>query len=204
MLHKRILLSLFLLFVSLVFVTAGPSKAQKVVTPPTGSDKSQRVGTEKLIVKMNYSSLLPESITVSPDGYHVAYVNQVDNKQTVIVDGKEGKSYEWTGEIVFSPDSKQVAYFAVLDGKFLVVVDNKEIEGKKYDRIGAGSLTFSSDNKRMAYVAQIGEKQFVLADGKEGPYFDGIGEGSLIFSPDSARLAYAVRMNAKNYPCLCF
>ncbi|MDI6741482.1 MAG: hypothetical protein QMD11_01990, partial [Smithella sp.] len=74
---------------------------------------------EEIIVKFHYS---PLAFVASPDGKRVAYASRADNKQFVIVDGKEQKRYDGVGtNIVFSPDSQRVAY-RVQSGKKQLVV----------------------------------------------------------------------------------
>ena len=149
---------------------------------------------------------------ISPDLKRLAYFNWSWGKQSVVVDGRQGKEYDdiGYGALTFSPDSKRVAYIAGSANKRFVVVDGQE--GKHYDGIhihyftipsgntGAPDLIFSPDSKRVAYIAAIGnkrlytyidgtgEKMFSVVDHKEGKYYDFV--CSTIFSPDSKHLAY--------------
>ena len=141
----------------------------------------------------------PSSVSVpafSPDSRHLAYVAKVDDGYCAVVDGVEGKPYEWIGYdtrsgisgIVFSLDSSRVAFvagnpylpdthqeFAVIDG----------VEGKPYDSVFG--LVFSPDSKRVAYVASVGDRRSAVIDGVEKPH-DGVLE--VVFSPNSKRVGY--------------
>ena len=165
-----------------------------------------------------YNGIRRFSITFSPNSKSVAYVAHVKKKETIVVDGIEGKHYlRIVSRPFFSPDSKQLAYVAEEDGKMFVVVNGlvsdwllaKFVsfakEGKRYDAIQiyayAGHLLFSPDSKRLAYIAQNDGNEFVVLDKKEGKPHGPIRMGnttiirirptSLTFSPDSKRFAYA-------------
>jgi len=147
-------------------------------------ESPNRVVSERLIGQTVFSWIL-QSLTVSPDGKHVAYMATEGDKQFVVVDEEEAKKYDDIGGLIFSPDSKRVAYMAGVDSKQFVVVDGRE--EKKYDDIGG--LIFSPDSKRLAYVAIVGNSRFVVVDGQEGKKYDSIittGGGRVIFdSPDN-------------------
>lgn len=81
----------------------------------------------------------------------MAYVAWSGSKRFVVVDGKEGKSYDGTNGLVFSPDGKRVAYAAYSGSKMLVVVDSKE--GKVYDGILKGSRIVFDSSDRFHYLA---------------------------------------------------
>ena len=160
-----------------------------------GEKSLNRVVSERLIVQIDFSSWIQESLKVSPDSKHVAYGTREGDKQFVVVDGEEGKRYEGIGEgtLIFSPDSERLAYGAQEGNKRFVVVDGKE--EKRYDGIGT-TLIFSPDSERLAYTAAEGDKWFVVVDEEEGKRYEYIEGDSLIFSPDSERLAYAAAYTA--------
>ena len=87
----------------------------------------QRTVTEKRLVQIDFASLIPELFAVSPDSQHVAYGVRAEQKQVVIVDGKEGKAYQAivSGMLRFSPDSKRLAYGVQQDRQSFLVVDDK-------------------------------------------------------------------------------
>ena len=75
-----------------------------------GSTPPQRNVTEKRLVQIDFSRLIPE-LFVSPDSQHVAYGARAEQKQVVILDGQAGKPYQAIlgGTLRFSPDSKRLA-----------------------------------------------------------------------------------------------
>jgi len=132
-----------------------------------------------------------DSLRCSPDMRHAAWVAQHEQKQTVVIDGVEGKEYDEVGSVTFSPDFKRVAYVATLGEKQFVVVDGID---KEY---GTGSPIFSPDSKRVSYTARRNDKEVVVIDGIEGKEYDSV--GGLVFSPDSTRVAYSA---ARGQKCL--
>ncbi len=87
----------------------------------------QRNVTEKRLVQIDFSRLIPELFAVSPDSQHVAYGARAEQKQVVIVDGQAGKPYQAIlgGTLHFSPDSKRLAYGVQQDRQSFLVVDGK-------------------------------------------------------------------------------
>jgi hypothetical protein len=53
----------------------------------------------------------------------MAYVATLGKKMLAVVDGTEGKQYDYISGLAFSPDGKQVAYIAKLGNKQLVVTN---------------------------------------------------------------------------------
>ncbi len=141
-----------------------------------------------------------ESMVISPDSEHIAYVCKNAGKLFVSQDGKKGPSYDTIqqGTPLFSLDSKQVIYVARKGAKWCVVVNNREY--KAYDNVTIPVM--SPDGKRMAYVARVKEGQdksrvFVVLDNKEQKAYDLViskNPNTLIFSPDSAHFSYITLM----------
>jgi len=75
-----------------------------ISTAPFAEEKSpNREIAERLICQIDFSSWDQESLRVTPDSKHVAYVAGIGNKKFVVVDGKEEKQYDTIvrGEVVF-------------------------------------------------------------------------------------------------------
>jgi len=128
-------------------------------------------------------------------GGHVAYGAVLGEKrECMVVDGLEGRVYDFVGQPTISPDGRRVAYAAVQGGIQTVVVDDRP-GNAFYETIG--KLEFSPDSKRVAYVAGRGGRFSVVVDGQEGPWFDAIIESPALFSPDGRHVAYGAAHGAK-------
>lgn len=187
MLKKNILFSLIILLLSCLIYPAVYAEEREL--------------TETIIAGITPDSWIAESMTISPDGKHWAFVRKKDGKELVIADGGENKEYEHIlkgceGYIAFSPDSKRIIYFAEDGGKQFAVIDGKE--GNRYGKafIEEDSMVFSPDGKMAAYTAEDGEQQFVVVEGKEGKRYNGR-ISTITFSPDSKRDYYLVHENNK-------
>jgi hypothetical protein len=141
-------------------------------------------------------SLIYSSPVLSDDGRRVAYKAQSSGKSTVVVDGKEGKTYSdlAKGFLVFSADSQHVAYGAVAGDKWMVVVDGKE--GKAYSALLEGSPILSSNGRRVAYGAKADDMWIVVVDENDGKTYSAL-TGDITFSPDSRHFAYVARVGDK-------
>ncbi len=144
------------------------------------------------------------TLAISPDNRHLAYVLSRDFKRMVVLDGVEGKPYDYPPpgmpgsgpgvfyHPVFSPDGQHLAYVAYQNNEAFVVSDG--LEGRRYPNIQI-SPVFSPDSRRMVYAgsSQLGVQVVVSTDGKEFAYIHQGTPSGLVFSPDSQRLAYVVK-----------
>ena len=175
-------------------------------------EMSNRILTESFIGRVSVYSWFPNSVRVSPDNKHIAWIEThrppgspgID-KFIVLVDGKARNGYYGTvGEnsIIFSSDSKRLAYAAAGAHmgvvKWFLVVDGKE-EKKQYD--GVTAPVFSPDSKHFAYQAyKSSVNRFVVFDGNELKPRElvnccqDIGWGPL-FTPDSKHIIYVAKDN---------
>ena len=122
----------------------------------------------------------------------VVFEGQRGGKQITVVDGVEGRPYDYVGEIHISPGAEHTLYAARRGEDSFVVLDGGE--GPKYSNVDIdyGSKPFSPDGRHYAYAASRGDEgdgqEFVVADGKEGrPYYR---VTSLTYTPDGAHLLY--------------
>lgn len=95
--------------------------------------------------------------TFSPDSRRFAFTAYKGDKQFVVLDGKEEKSYDYIPDrLIFSGDSKLLAYHATLDKNTIsfVVVNDKEIG--PYDNVG--NIAFSTDNRQITFTAYRKDK----------------------------------------------
>ena len=173
---------------------------------PTEPSVSKRTGVsdirhDKITLVIKETSLGRESsehMETSDDGRRVAYGEKHGWDAFAVVDGLEGKHYEFfTPRVQFSRDGQHYAYKAKRPGMaagFVIVMDG--VEGKVYGDM-IGDPEFSSDGKRVAFYANDGGKVSVVADGIEGRLYDKLGDYSSFFSRDGKRLGYLARRGDK-------
>ncbi len=170
-----------------------------------GEKPPERQISERLVARTVdeafFTTMRPETATVSPDGRRVAYETRAG--KSVVLDGREGKAYaEAVFQLTFSPDSSRLAYQAQTGAprySRVLVVDGKD--GKHYRKIYAGPI-FSPDSKHLAYVAEPYQEAaygwVVVHDGKDGEVYTEVevhgreaAELAIpVFSPNSERLAH--------------
>jgi len=137
-----------------------------------------------------------QMIVASPDFAHWACVVKRNGKESVMLDGVEGKAYNaipYHQQLEFSADGKHLAYVAKSKDRMMVVVDGKE--EKSYEHVeDLFHPRFSPDGQHLAYIASqpaLGfppVKMFMVLDGKERKGYQLV-EG-ILFSHDSRHLAY--------------
>lgn len=127
-------------------------------------------------------------------GWLVTFEVKRGDKQVAVVDGVEGKPYDYVGDIYVSPGAAHTLYPARrADGEAFIVFDGKE--GPTYQNVeieGFDVKPFSPDGRHYFYTASRGEgydrQEFVVADGKEGrPYY---AVSDVTYTPDGAHLLY--------------
>ena len=100
---------------------------------------------------LSLSSTNPSGPVFGPDSRRVAYGAREGEKWFVVVDGKEGKSYDdIEGNPVFSPDGTHLAYQARVGDNYVTVVDGDE--SKSYDYLISPKIVFDS-NSTLHYLA---------------------------------------------------
>ena len=130
------------------------------------------------------------ALSFSTDGRHVAFAASSEKKQSFIVDGVSGETYDRViaPSFTFSPDGKRFAYGAIQDEKKKVTVIVDWREQAECDEMGLP--LFSPDSAHLAYAVRREGKMAVVLDGKEQASCDQIIADSMHFSPDGKRLAY--------------
>ncbi len=134
----------------------------------------------------------------SPDSKRTAYVGEKSEKQNVaVLDGVEGKAYEYIDDLQFSPDSNRILYRASRDGSSFVVVDG--VEGPKFDYFSLfPSGHFSPDSQRVTYRAcRKSGYHTMVVDSIAGTEYEEIEFHPMCFSPDSTHLAYVAKIGEK-------
>ncbi len=143
------------------------------------------------------TTLISQTLTVSPDSRHIAFAFAKDQSVSVILNGRPLKRYSNIGmsAFKFSPDGKKLAYPVTRGPSWTISVNG--VEGELYDGIGT-TIAFSSDSQHMAYAARKGEKRVVVLDGKEqkGEY-NAILEGTPILNRGGKHIAYGAGRGTK-------
>jgi Tol biopolymer transport system component len=117
-----------------------------------------------------YDQIVEDTLIFSPDSKHIAYWAKQGEAWSVVVDGKEGPSYEaWDynpekGKYiratppVFSPDGRHVAYLANRGNKRYIVVDG--VESQPYDGIPTYCKCVFDDAQSLHAIAHRGGEFF--------------------------------------------
>ena len=159
-------------------------------------NKKEYVALNGIRIGKNYDCHIT-NLTFSPDGKNIAYIAYKKGK-ILVVNDKEGPSYDEIGSLVFSPDSKHIAYIAKINDREFVVKDNKE--DQNYGFIKSNSLKFSPNSNHYIYTVNIGGvynedegtisggKWSVVFDGERGPEFNSIKD--ITFSNNGKSFAY--------------
>ncbi len=168
--------------------------------PGAGSGPIRQVH-ERLILRVSPDTIIPGSLTVSPDNARLAYVTPKGRQAQIVIDGVPGQTYDFVNlhAMSFSPDGKRFAFCAgYSDHKFLVVDGVPGVHRSRVEESDASCrVLFSHDSMRVAYVSKKGfRNEFVVLDGKEGESYPGVGD--VRFIPTTQKLYYrAYRNNQK-------
>jgi hypothetical protein len=130
----------------------------------------------------------------SRDGRHVAYLARRDERAVVVVDGKEGPTFDAIYDFVFSADGSRFAYVGrngkELDAsRWTMVTDHQP--GPEYDDVGIP--VFSPDGARLLHTASRvvdgRTRALVVENGRVVGDYDWAGD--IAFSPDGKTIAIA-------------
>lgn len=120
--------------------------------------------TKEILISTLDNNYIPESLVVSSDNSHIAYVIGSPSNMRVAIDGIAGFFYDdiFIKSLLFSPDGKRLAYVARQHDDWVVIVDKKE--GRRFDEIRADSLSFSPNSRHIAYFARLQNDWFSVID----------------------------------------
>ncbi len=125
--------------------TAGGCRIAVAVTNSPHSPKLHVIADGKRVD--GFDDVVWHSLTMSPDGKHVAFVANREGKQVCVRDGRAGNNYEKIGRmgtesgspLVFSSDGQQLGYVVQMHGRWRVVVN--DVLGPEFDDVGGMMLT---------------------------------------------------------------
>ncbi|HTY08662.1 MAG TPA: hypothetical protein VMF29_05815 [Candidatus Edwardsbacteria bacterium] len=147
------------------------------------------------LCRIDTGTLIPGSLTISPDRRHLMYAAADSGRQRVMVDGAAERRYDGILEnsLSFSPDGKHHAYAAGRAKLRFVVLDG--VDQSPYDGILHDTPVFGPDGKRLAYGALKDEAWTMVVDGRAGWVFDELWPP--VFSPGGRHVAYIARTGPK-------
>jgi len=142
---------------------------------------------------------------ISPAGRRIAYRSVVGDRETVVIDGKAGRTYDCIeqGPILSPDETRQVAYVARRGDQTFVVVGDHE-QGP-YEAVLDRLFAFSPDGKRLVYAVATGDQwALIVANTRDLPprataqeqAYAAISPASLVFSSDGQHMAFAARRDA--------
>ena len=185
-------------------------RAQTASQGPPPAAASAGGVDEKLLFEGNADTETSEEL-LSADRRRFAYLVRRKGSSSVVVDGKEGPSFDQVRSLAFSPDSQHFVYVGITTAKkWVAVLDHQP--GPAFERVGNfgwfvggayGLLLpyerpphFSPDSRRLAYPARTADRKWVMViDGEAGPPFEDLNYPD--FSPDSRHVAYAAKRGKK-------
>jgi hypothetical protein len=183
----------FIFALMIIMITAG-------CTTKTIPLQPKRVVNKKLLCRIDPSTCIPDSIIVSHDNRHVAWIAQAGAEKWVVWDGREGKHYGEIQYLGFSPQGNHLVYWTKKENRIVMILDQHE--SKPYDEIDR--FTFSPEGSRSAYKARIGNKWLAVVDGRESRLYDEVlissfSSWDFTFSPDGKHLVYWASIGNKAY-----
>ena len=107
--------------------------------------------------------------TPSIGAAHVGFIAERDDRNVVLIDGKEISTWEWAASLVLSPDGQRFAHLARRGGKTFVVLDGTELT---FDVVVSGTLAFSKNGSRFGCVTGDPKTRRLFItrdDGKRAP-----------------------------------
>jgi WD40 repeat protein len=132
----------------------------------------------------------------SPDARHLAWVEENEGRERVVLDGAPGPYYESVSDIVFSEDGDHMAYVAgtsrtpVPGVNYAIVCDG--VIGESYERVSVPQMDLHG--RVLAYFAETRNAPVTLVvNGSPRRPGDTIVEGSLVLSREGGRFAFMVK-----------
>ena len=131
------------------------------LTSPNGQSiayivNDEKIGKKTVALNGNTGASYDDIIFMkfSPSGQRFAYGAKAGNKSFVVLDGKEGKTYDWIFEPrFFTPDNQYFVYKARNDQGDILVFNNWETQ--PYDRIYG--VTVNNSQNQLIFYARKGD-----------------------------------------------
>jgi len=136
-----------------------------------------------------YDRIKWEEAIYSKDGSTLAYPAGKDNKEFIVLNGKEEEKFDFVSSPKFSNDNFSLIYIANEGNKWFAVINRKK--EKRYDMVK--EVQFSPSGNSYAYLAKLNNKWFFVRNGLESKekYYDIYG---LNYTPDGSKI-YFIAIN---------
>jgi len=158
--------------------------------------------TKLATIPEEYDWVRIPSITFSPDGRQVTYVAGKDEKEFMVINGKEGKSYDFVWLHDFSPDGKQIAYRAwevdPIVFRSPLDLSREEYQKQRTQAIKEGR-EFVVINGTESQAYDISGNIPIFKDKKERASYDQPHTEPILFSPDGKQIAYRVKNGGEKF-----
>jgi hypothetical protein len=129
------------------------------------------------------------------DKRYAFILEQDNNKEVVVIDGKKSKEYDSIDSFTFSSDGSKYGFRALKGNKWVVVIDSNE--SKEYDYLVG--LTLSSNGSKYGFLARKGDevkgKYVAVINGNENNEYEGV--WNLAFSPDGSKYGFMAKKGNK-------
>ena len=157
-----------------------------VADAPDGSDAHVFVGRDRVLDLARASDL-----TVDPSVRHWAVVAASPPGWRLVVDGREGETFERLDRVVWDPSGRSVAYAARRDGAWHIVVNGRV--GPSYREVE--EPVFSANGAHVGYVGRDEGRSVVAIDDRT-VWESTAPATALAFSDDGAHVAFTYRDGA--------
>ncbi len=149
----------------------------------------KRKATEKIIFRIGSLEVINNSFTYSNNMRSVACRTRSNKKQSIAVDGINGRVFDSVCVPVFSHDGSHIAYAALEGSKWFIMVDEKEFVVLNADT-SVTALLFAPNGKVPIYVINSHQQYFTVFNNKKSEPYDFIDGNTFSFSADSQKFAY--------------
>ena len=177
--------------------TAGALVVGLLAAGAFGQHRVTLTNKEEPLGEIPFDAGAANSLVISADGKHGAYIKRDSDGYLVVLDGHHGPPYDAIARdsLVFSPNGTWLAYAARSGGRWHVVEGDQQ--SWPYDDIVGSSLRVSADGLHFAFIASRNKRTFVVLDGVEMPAVEAFIDNRLVFSPVGGRLAYAIKKGGR-------
>ncbi len=187
---------LLLLVLCIALSTAACSSAKQAIEAalPPAAIYSGRIGNSSVTRSVLFappSVFAKDTLVLSDDGKHYAYVSGASGAQRIVLDGVPGQEFSRCSTPKFSPEDK-LFYWAVAGGKIVLSANGHTIS-TPLD--GEGFIEFSKAGSHWAAYGADSNSIVLYQDGQDVRHYDDISFPE--FSSDGKHLAFLAIQNGR-------